>query len=147
MKCYTYASGDTLSGIDIHGENQKTCQIIIKLPCDWNMQAFMAEVKAMKRADTLLHCVAELVGGEAESSLFTSDCVTVSSNEIMTLENVNSSCLEVIADADRVVYVLFTGSELYDNATGKYIYNDNGELVISDSAHNAWDGEDLPFAL
>ena len=137
MNCFTYATGENLPGVDLNGSNQKTCAFTLKIPYDWDADELINRLRNHSHADILLYSCVEVVEGNSLSSVFPESCIAVFSPEIFTLTNHDDSCLEVIADADRIVYVLFDGSELYDESTCKYLRNENGSLEINDASKRA----------
>lgn len=142
MNCYTYTDGETLPGFNLNGENQKTCAFTLNVPYDWDVDELIARLKNHSQADILLYSCVEVCKGDSVSSVFPENCIMITSSDIFSLNNHDNSCLEVIADADRVVYVLFDGSELYDTETGKYIRNSNGTPEVLDRSKLAETFED-----
>lgn len=137
MNCFTYAAGETLPGFDLNGTNQKTCAFTLKIPYDWDADEIIKRLREHSHADILLYSCVSVVEGNSVSSVFPENCIAVFSPEIFSLTNYDDSCLEVLATAEQVVYVLFDNSELYDTATGKYLHNTDGELELLDTSRRA----------
>ena len=137
MNCYTYTNGETLPGFTSNGINQKTCAFTLKIPYDWDADEIISRLKNRSHADILLYSCVDICQGNSVSSVFPENCIAICSPEIFTLENYDDSCLEVTADADRVIYILFEDSELFDSATDKYICNAGGVPELSDCSKRA----------
>ena len=132
MRCYTYDNHTLTAGCIISGTNQKTCSFNLSIPEDWDVDRLQQLLKSEAVSDTLLHGVARLSVGDSVSSVFPQGCITIKCTDVIYINNVHNSCLEVVADDSETVYVLFDGSCLHDGKTNKYIINHNGELTVSD---------------
>jgi hypothetical protein len=134
MNCFTYTNGETLPGFSLNGENQKTCAFTLNIPYDWDADELINRLKNYSQADILLYSCVQICEGNSVSSVFPENCVMLASGDIFSLVNYDASCLEVLAEADRIVYIMFNNSELYDTESGKYIRNNDGTLEIIDQS-------------
>ena len=131
MKCYTYLSGKLTAGINHNGETKKTCAIKINIPYDWDADSFMANIQQKIYADIFLYCVSEIVDGHSVSSVFPENCFLLHCPELVNMDNLNCSCLEIAINESGAYYVLFENSSLKDTATGSCIINDSGKPKIT----------------
>lgn len=142
MNCYTYTAGEPLPGFSLNGINQRTCAFTLHIPYDWDVDELLNRLKNHSQADILLYSCVEVCEGNSVSSVFPENCIMVACEDIFSLKNQDNSCLEVLANADCVAYILFDGSELYDTEKGKYIRNADGVLEINDQSKRAETIED-----
>lgn len=152
MKCYTYTDGQLLEGCLIRGRNQKTCAFTLTIPLDWDTDTITTRLKSQEFCDTMLYGVADICEGDSISSVFPKSCVAVLCRDVLHIHNDKNSCAEMVADAERTVYVLFTGSTLTDTVNKVSISNVDGTLSISALADDVCtdlppDGEDAVISL
>lgn len=132
MNCFKYKSGKITQGVDVSGKKLKTCEILVKLPKDWNNDIFIQRVRDRDFADIFLYTCVELCEGDTVSSIFPEGCFVLELPCPISYTNYDTSALELDVTCDRVLVVLFDDSCVYDKDTNKYITNDKGKPKVSD---------------
>lgn len=137
MKCFKYKSGKTTQGIEVAGKTLKTCELLVKLPKDWNNDVFINRARSREYADIFLHACVELCEGDSVGSVFPEGCFVLEMPCPISYHNYETSAMELDVTCDRVLVALYDDSCVYDKDTDKYITNDKGKPKVSDEPPTA----------
>lgn len=144
MRCFTYNKNKIASGVlsTDFKTNLKTCALSINMPADWDVETFLELIKSKEYCDILLYCNVKITEGDSNSSVFPEDCILLyCMNKAMYITNIENSCLEIRTEGTDICYVLFNDSALFDAETSKYIINDNGSAIITNTLNHNLDSK------